>query len=98
MIPGQKRIVENGCDKELAYVPALQQEGGIWIAERFLKECAGRGFTETESRMVDGESYVSAKTLKGTGYVSEYYPDKNMLVFAREGMIPGKEVKSRTSV
>lgn len=98
MIPGQKRIVGNGCDKELAYVPALQQEGGIWIAERFLKECAGRGFTETESRMVDGESYVSAKTLKGTGYVSEYYPDKNMLVFAREGMIPGKEVKSRTSV
>lgn len=91
------RILENNHERKLEYLPVVCKENGIWISARYLKECVDLELSDAKTITVQDEVYVNGKALEGTGYVSEYYADKNMVVFAKEGEIPGKKVKSRTS-
>ena len=91
------RILENNHERKLEYLPAVCKENSIWISARYLKECVDLELSDAETITLQDEVYVNGKALEGTGYVSEYYADKNMVVFAKEGEIPGKKVKSRTS-
>ena len=91
------RILENNHERKLEYLPVVCKENSIWISARYLKECVDLELSDAETITLQDEVYVNGKALEGTGYVSEYYADKNMVVFAKEGEIPGKKVKSRTS-
>lgn len=93
VIPGEKKIVEDGYDILLPYAPIIKTGETVFVSCAYLKNHFGV-CTEAEATF-DGVDYIDIKNLENSGIVIRYFEHKNMAIIIPEKELPPLAVKSR---